>query len=106
MKTIRIRNVRLFSKEFFYNKNALCIVNNSLLIKLGGFKSWIKISNNEKSIYRIVKGSGNISLNKDTIELDWESVRELDIDDLNQEYFITLSKANFIEKIIANIKHP
>ena len=105
---ISISNVKQFSNDYDYNKDAACIIHNAHINSLGGRRSWIIIKNNKnkRKIYRKIYGSGIKSLPTDTIELDYDSIDlDLNIKDFNN-CNLSLIKLGLFSNIRGLLKHP
>lgn len=109
-KKIVIEKAKSLPDEYQINSDVICIVQNRLVSKLGGRKNWIRILNteNNKKIYRLMQGSGDIKDHSiDLIRLNYDSRISLGIQTINSEKVnLILSKTNLFEKIIANLRHP
>lgn len=111
----KIEKQKKFSNERDYNDFAIVRVRTTIVKRLGGRKSWVRISSGNKHIYRIILGASFKGLTEKAIEMDYDSQLELGLSSQPKsaadEYGfypceLKVRKANFFEKIIAHWKHP
>lgn len=112
---IKIEKLRSFTND--YDNNASCVVRvfNKNLKPLGGRHAWVKLSTDSHSIYRMAKaGRSSPGFSKNSIELDYDSLLELNATTSNGEVDedgfypcdLTISSTNKLEFIKAYWNHP
>ncbi|WP_395377021.1 hypothetical protein [Marinicella sp. W31] len=77
---IKINKSRSFTVDHDYNSFCVVRVYGGHLKALGGRHAWVKLTANDKSIYRTIKAGRRIApaLTKDAIEIDYDSMLELE----------------------------
>ncbi len=84
---------------------------NDKLQRRKSYGKWFKIQSNERIIYRQLKFDPTLKGVGDNpeINLDWDGFIKLhnyDVDSNTREITCQIKKANYVEIIIANLKHP
>jgi len=105
---------RSFTSDYDYMSFSVVRVHSRVLKGLGGRNTWVKLSNSERSIYRLALGAKPATgFIKKSIEIDYDSCVELDcvsstVKDENSFYScdLKIEKANFFGQFIAHWKHP
>lgn len=111
---VKIDRCGLYTDKEDANRFAVLRVSNSLIKSLGGRKSWVTIKNisNGKKIYRTLRGAGSRGLKKEYIELDYDGILDLQIDNsARREGSFTvceleIKKASVAGYILAHWHHP
>ncbi len=110
-----INKQRKFSSQYDYDAFSVVRLSPKIIGKLDGRKSWVKISNGRKSVYRIALGmSPTKGFIQKVMEIDYDSLLELGVSrssvpvDEHGFYFCELQvqSTNFIKRVIAHWKHP
>ncbi|MCK4742890.1 MAG: hypothetical protein KAT25_03645 [Sulfuriflexus sp.] len=105
---------REFTSSYDYAAFSVVRVHSTILKKLGGRNTWVKICGSDRCIYRLARGGRPAAgFNAGSIELDYDSCVELEVignaqKDENDFYScsLTLEKSNFMGKFSAHWKHP
>jgi hypothetical protein len=115
MTKIEISKQRSFTNDYDNNSLSLVRVFNKNLKPLGGRHSWVKLTAGTKCIYRTIKaGKSSPGFSSNAIELDYDSLRELDLVASNRtsddEGFypcnLTISPTNILDVFKAYWNHP
>ena len=116
----KITSYRNYTDKDDNHRFAVVRLSNNLIDSLGGRYSWIAVeSETGKKIYRTIRGAGNKDIKKDQIELDYDSIVDLELHKTNKsdELFmkddsgfrscnLSLKQIGFFRKIEAHFKHP
>lgn len=116
----KITEYRNYSDEKDADRFAVVRLSNNLIDSLGGRNSWVQIeSETGKKIYRTIRGAGNKDINNHQIELDYDSILELELhrsknlgefSDKDPSGYkscnIKLKQIGFFSIIKAHFKHP
>ena len=116
----KITSYRIYTDKEDYYRFAAVRVSNNLIKNLGGRHSWVLIETDKgKRIYRTIRGAGNKDIKTHQIEIDYDSIIELDLhkSDRNngnsvknesgyKSCNVKLKRIGFPRKIVAHFKHP
>jgi hypothetical protein len=108
---VRITKCRDFSREDDRLAFSVVRVNNNVLKDFGGRRVWVTISTGKLTIYRVALGAGRRPLNKDAIELDYDSRLDLRISSERDgqgfcECDLLIKRSTFVERLRAHWSHP
>ncbi len=116
-----VTEYRKYTKETDRAGFAVVRVANHMVDLLGGRYSWVRITGKDgKTIYRTIRGAGDIDLKSHQIELDYDGSvdigingtpkinRENGLEDPSgfRECDLKLTRIGFFRKIIAHWMHP